>query len=98
MSDESTCPGARLLRRLSLGQLPDDEAESVERHLLGCPRCVAAVRGVAGESPLVGLLRHRSAVEVPQGADVEAVVGRVREAAAAAGAETRSYPDPDTPG
>jgi serine/threonine protein kinase len=43
MADASPCPPAEDLHRFLLGQLSDTEAERLERHLDGCPRCLAAL-------------------------------------------------------
>src|SRR5262249_53431159 len=46
MAELFLCPPVEDLQRFSLGQMSEAEAEDLERHLAGCPRCVARVQTV----------------------------------------------------
>ncbi len=89
MQGVSSCPAAADLRRLLLGQVPDDQAEPIEQHLLECRRCVQALGSLKDEDAVMLALRQGSgADEVGQGAEVEALIRRV------AGLGGRATPDP----
>src|SRR5262245_3234129 len=76
----SVCPDAAALRRLLIGEAPDNEAEQLERHLLGCSRCVEIMRAVQADSKLLEALRKVPNGEgVPQDGAIEELVRRMRE-------------------
>jgi tetratricopeptide (TPR) repeat protein len=57
MTDPSPCPGRDALKRLLLGDMPDEQAEALEAHVGGCPRCLEAVRALRAEDALVEAVR-----------------------------------------
>jgi WD40 repeat protein/serine/threonine protein kinase len=52
MPANACCPTRADLERLLLGTVPAPEAEQLERHLAGCPRCLAVVRDLHVADPL----------------------------------------------
>lgn len=78
MAGDAPCPGVRELDQLLSGQLPDDQAEWIEQHLLNCTRCVGTMRTLKDQGTLVDALRGRAGpVEVPEGPEVESLVRRM---------------------
>ncbi len=57
MPADMTCPDPTLLEQLLLGRLYGEEAESMEAHVAGCPRCVQGPAGLAGSDPLLSAVR-----------------------------------------
>jgi eukaryotic-like serine/threonine-protein kinase len=97
MSALSPCPGAEVLRRFVLGQLPEPEITVVQQHLAGCGRCLATVDDLQPEDAFVRALGPWAV-----GDTAEARVGELIEQLRAAGPglmETTSPADRhDTPG
>lgn len=56
----SECPGAEQLRGLLLGELTDEAAEAVERHVEQCPRCGKLLPTIGADDDLVAAMRARS--------------------------------------
>jgi hypothetical protein len=67
----SACPDVQQLQRLLLGELPQDETQTLEEHLSGCSFCLETVRGFTFEDALVEAVRYRPAL--PDRAEDEAV-------------------------
>ncbi len=57
MTPSPSCPAVEDLQRLLSGQMPDREADALERHLLECPSCLRAVQGLHGEDTLVAAVQ-----------------------------------------
>jgi hypothetical protein len=78
MSATEPCPDPRDLELLLLGQLPEPQADSLERHLLACDSCVRRLRGHRHGDRLVEALRGQAA-DPRQTADasVEALMKRL---------------------
>ncbi len=87
------CPSADDLERLSLGQLAEADVDRLAGHLEGCSRCLAVLRAVPAEDPLVRVLQaaRGTTPEAPDEA-VTRLIERLREQppVTAAGAETPS--------
>jgi serine/threonine protein kinase len=71
MSLGPDCPDAPLLEQFLLGRVQDAEAEQLEYHLTGCPRCAVTVRRLRAEDPLVRAMR--GAEDTPPGAQPEVI-------------------------
>jgi hypothetical protein len=79
VADLPPCPDVPTLRDLLLGRPADDQAEAVEQHVLDCARCVETLRSLIDDSALAQALRQgASAPELPQGAEVESLLQRLR--------------------
>jgi WD40 repeat protein/serine/threonine protein kinase len=75
-----SCPTALELQDLLLGQVDDSRGEPLEQHLLQCAKCVETMGRLKSESTLLHSLRKDTVrVEVPEGAEVEALARRMRE-------------------
>jgi hypothetical protein len=61
MPNVSACPSPRILQRFLLAQLPDQEAESIEQHLLQCTACCGTASGLKAEDALVEGMRWAQA-------------------------------------
>jgi WD40 repeat protein len=77
MSPTSPCPDGDVLRRLVLGQLPEDEARPLEEHLARCDRCALALQGLGAEDSLVKELQDARAAALPGGTVIDALVQRL---------------------
>jgi anti-sigma factor RsiW len=62
MTDAIACPLPQEFLRLVLGQVLAPEADALEQHVAGCPRCSAAITELVAEGPLVDAMRARAAV------------------------------------
>jgi eukaryotic-like serine/threonine-protein kinase len=84
MTQRPPCPDVEDLQRLVQGRAGDPQAEVLESHLLECPHCVQAMHTLKDEGGLAEALRQgATAAEVPQGAEVEGLVRRIRGLASA---------------
>src|SRR5690348_9073265 len=69
-------PDPELLRQFGLGQLTDEQAEMVERHVSGCDLCTISLQQVEDDS-LVGLVRNaNSGGQLPAAVASAATVGK----------------------
>jgi eukaryotic-like serine/threonine-protein kinase len=62
----TTCPDARVLERLLLGQIPVADAEPLEAHVAACSRCAARLQQIRADDPLVEALRHTPVSGYPE--------------------------------
>jgi len=62
MSEGSSCPDDRSLKRFLLGQSTAEEAEAVKRHLEACERCVAALQTLDANDSMVTALQARGGI------------------------------------
>jgi hypothetical protein len=76
MPPVTRCPDARDLQRLLLGDVADDEAEALERHLHDCPACLRIVRATEANDTLVEALRGQR-IETDADDTLQSVVGRL---------------------
>jgi serine/threonine-protein kinase len=90
MRQDCDCPETKVLERLMLGQLPDAEAEVLERHLSHCDRCDALVDQMSTEDGLVQDMRAGSPIlRDSEGPALEHLIGRLR------GLQADTPPSPD---
>jgi serine/threonine-protein kinase len=61
MTRAHACPSASDLQRLTLGQLPEQEADRLGRHVLACPSCAESLSALQTADPLVALLHEAGA-------------------------------------
>jgi serine/threonine protein kinase len=80
MTATEPCPDPRDLELLLLGHLTGPEAETLERHILGCDSCVQRLRGQGSGDRLLKALRGQAA-DPRQTADtsVEALMKHLQE-------------------
>jgi tetratricopeptide (TPR) repeat protein/tRNA A-37 threonylcarbamoyl transferase component Bud32 len=57
MTSSTDCPSVEQLRCLLTGQVPEQEAEAVEVHLLNCDACLRAIKALVDEDPLAKAMR-----------------------------------------
>ncbi len=72
MPKGSDCPTTSVLERLLLGQISPDEAESLEAHVLECPRCGQAMKTIAAVDELVAAMeqvRAEAVAKAPEAAE-----------------------------
>jgi serine/threonine protein kinase/formylglycine-generating enzyme required for sulfatase activity len=78
--DISACPDAGRYRRMLSGELSPVEAEQLASHLETCPACAESVAGI-GDDTLAEALRAAATAPLdPEGACVEQIISRFREA------------------
>src|SRR4051812_84458 len=80
MRDNESCPSVEVLRQLALGEMTTPEAESLERHLEQCERCIALLEELPVEDGLVRVMRAGS--PIPARIDrpaVDQLIGRIRK-------------------
>jgi tRNA A-37 threonylcarbamoyl transferase component Bud32 len=58
MSTEPECPDLNALQRLLLGKTAPVETETLEVHVLACPRCAQTMQGIDAEDMLVAAMRE----------------------------------------
>lgn len=95
MIPPTPCPGASTLRRLLLGETPEEESWPLEEHLLHCDHCLRAARTLPMDDPLVSALRQAlaSVTPAPRGELLEHLRLRLREMEPASrGADTGGAP------
>jgi serine/threonine protein kinase len=82
MAELSTCPDASVFERLLAGNVWPDEADALEQHLAFCARCQTCLTQVDVSDPLLDRLRGSDAVaaQLPQGAVLEVLMRRLRDA------------------
>jgi tetratricopeptide (TPR) repeat protein len=91
MASAAACPGREDLRLLALGLLSERAAESVAGHVEQCAACLAVLRNLQVEDPLLVALAQPTSVAPPQdNHEVQTLIDRLREvpvlrAAAASG-------------
>jgi tetratricopeptide (TPR) repeat protein len=56
MAGPTPCPIAEDLERFLLGQLPEEEAAGLEKHLSGCPACVRRLESLHPQDGLIDIL------------------------------------------
>jgi serine/threonine protein kinase len=79
MSGLSPCPGANVLHRFVLGQLPEPEILVVEQHLAVCETCLATVDNLAPEDAFLKALGPWAAEDVA-GERLGALIEQLRAA------------------
>jgi hypothetical protein len=90
-----TCPDPQELQQLLLGRLPDNDAESLEQHLLTCSSCLQTVRGLRPASDtLVDAVRDQTAADRPDRSPIADLMGRLKGLHPPAVAETQPMPPP----
>jgi WD40 repeat protein len=73
------CPEAQDLQRLLLGELAENDARSLEQHLLACPSCLGTARGLPAEDTLVEAMRNQAAAaDRPERELVNDLIGRMK--------------------
>jgi serine/threonine protein kinase len=75
MKPPSACPGVELLELYALGRTSEAEAQRLEEHLRGCPRCVARLPSLGEGDDLVRALQAQKSKPRPD----SAVLGRLQE-------------------
>ena len=79
MPAPTDCPDARELWQYLHGEMPDDRAEVVERHLVDCPLCVELLQRWEGRGRLTqALLGGGLAETVSEDPAAEQLVRRLR--------------------
>jgi WD40 repeat protein len=81
MNPASDCPTAHDLERLLTGQMPEEEAGPLERHLEGCGSCQQAARGMPAADALAEAVSGCAAAAALQGyarPDTDVFLRRVR--------------------
>lgn len=73
----SCCPDTRTLGDFLIGNVPDDQAETLERHLAQCARCLKLVRTLRPSDAFVDAVRAGLGTEMPGSEVDEALVGRL---------------------
>jgi serine/threonine protein kinase len=94
MPAQAACPSAQVLQGLLLGKLPEDEVESLGKHLLGCDQCAARVHSLAKEDTLVEALRtaRTPAVDEPKPEKVQGLIERLKALRLSEGGSTQALP------
>jgi hypothetical protein len=79
MPEVSSCPDVPTLRRLTIGQISDQEAEALEEHVAQCETCMATLSRLETSDSLVERLRGGQAIAaaLPQGQVVEDLMCRL---------------------
>jgi formylglycine-generating enzyme required for sulfatase activity/serine/threonine protein kinase len=75
----SDCPTAADWQRLASGQVSEEEAESLEGHLLGCAACLQVVESLPADDPVLGPLEQAAPAGPPHGGDTDVWLRRLKE-------------------
>jgi hypothetical protein len=60
MERSPPCPDIQTLQNYLLGQVGEPEAGALERHLIGCLRCLETMKTLPQEDPLVSDMRAQA--------------------------------------
>jgi eukaryotic-like serine/threonine-protein kinase len=80
MAELSTCPSSDELQRMVLGQLGDEAAERVQKHLDQCPKCVSALQQCVASDEFLEAVRASRPVSCERTKTLDLPVGWVRSA------------------
>jgi serine/threonine protein kinase len=96
MTTHSACPEVELLEHFAVGNTSDAEAQRLEEHLRGCPRCVAQLPSLGEVDDLVQSLRAQKNKPRP----ASTVIDQLRERLLRLRLEaaTAAFPDTDASG
>jgi serine/threonine protein kinase len=88
----SACPVADVLEQFLLGAVSDPDAEHLESHLSGCPKCQGMLRELRADDPVVQALREADTPQdTPQGKLLEAMLPILKKMKPRLPSETMSY-------